>query len=319
MTDLLEVAYQVIKPEIEVVAEGLRFPEGPIALADGSLLVVEIAGKALTRVAADGTLSVIAELEGGPNGAALGPDGWCYICNSGGWLHQKFDDGFYYTVGQSPDNGWIEKVNLQTGEIQTLYDSCDGQPLRAPNDIVFDRAGGFYFTDHGKADSFKRDVTAVYYAAADGSGIREVIRPLLTPNGIGLSPDENILYVAETHSRRLWAFELAGTGEIEPVPRPASVNGGRLVAGLPDGFLLDSLAVDSAGHICVGSIGKGHGGVWDISPDGRCRTFFSMDDPFCTNICFGARDRDAAYVTCSGSGRLVSFKWPRPGASINFL
>lgn len=71
--------------EPEVVAEGLQFPEGPVALPDGSVLVVEIARGTLSRVGPDGTVSVVAETGGGPNGAAIGPDGLCYVCNNGGF------------------------------------------------------------------------------------------------------------------------------------------------------------------------------------------------------------------------------------------
>ena len=79
--------------DLRVVTDALRFPEGPVALPDGSVLVVEIAGQALTRVYPDGRLEVVAELEGGPNGAAMGPDGWCYVCNSGGWLYTHEANG----------------------------------------------------------------------------------------------------------------------------------------------------------------------------------------------------------------------------------
>ena len=63
---------------MEVIAEGLAFPEGPIAMPDGSVVLVELAGGRLTRVGTDGTISVIADLGGGPNGAAIGPDGYVY-------------------------------------------------------------------------------------------------------------------------------------------------------------------------------------------------------------------------------------------------
>ncbi len=69
----------------KVVATGLKFPEGPIALDDGSILIVEIARGTLSRILPDGTISVVAETGGGPNGAAIGPDGYCYICNNGGF------------------------------------------------------------------------------------------------------------------------------------------------------------------------------------------------------------------------------------------
>jgi len=70
--------------ELKVIAEGLRFPEGPIAMADGSVLLVEIARGTLSRVR-DGRVEVVADLGGGPNGAAIGPDGACYVCNNGGF------------------------------------------------------------------------------------------------------------------------------------------------------------------------------------------------------------------------------------------
>ena len=59
------------------------FPEGPVFMPDGSVIVVEIAGQRLTRVAPDGTKTTIAEMGGGPNGAAMGPDGKIYVCNNG--------------------------------------------------------------------------------------------------------------------------------------------------------------------------------------------------------------------------------------------
>ena len=74
-----------MKLNFREVTRGLRFPEGPIAMADGSVLVVEIEGARLTRVLPDGTKQTVAELGGGPNGAAIGPDGACYVCNNGGF------------------------------------------------------------------------------------------------------------------------------------------------------------------------------------------------------------------------------------------
>src|SRR5690606_25990728 len=103
--------------------------------------------------------------------------------------------------GEEPESyagGRIEKVNLETGAVEVLYTHCAGQTLRGPNDLVFDADGGFWFTDHGKTRARERDRTGVFYARADGSHIEEVIFPLEGPNGIGLSPNEDELYVAET-------------------------------------------------------------------------------------------------------------------------
>ena len=70
---------------IRVLATGLEFPEGPVVMPDGSVVLVEIRGRRLTRVWPDGRKEVVAEIPGGPNGAALGPDGKMYICNNGGF------------------------------------------------------------------------------------------------------------------------------------------------------------------------------------------------------------------------------------------
>ena len=112
--------------ELTVLAEGLRFPEGPIAMADGSVLLVEIARGTLSRVQ-DGDISVVANLGGGPNGAAIGPDGQCYVCNNGGFLW--IERGARLYPGEEPENyssGRIERVNINTGEIEVLYTHCDG-------------------------------------------------------------------------------------------------------------------------------------------------------------------------------------------------
>jgi gluconolactonase len=71
--------------KIRELATGLLFPEGPVALDDGSVLLVEIARGTLSRVTTDGRVQVVADLGGGPNGAAIGPDGAVYICNNGGF------------------------------------------------------------------------------------------------------------------------------------------------------------------------------------------------------------------------------------------
>src|SRR5690606_17375978 len=134
-----------------VLADGLAFPEGPIAMEDGSVLLTEIAGGRLTRVMANGGIEVVAELGGGPNGAAIGPDGHCYVCNNGGFSWRT-DAGFSRPTGAAHNyrGGSIQRVDLSNGAVETLYTECDGVPLHGPNDIVFDGAGGFWFTDFGK-------------------------------------------------------------------------------------------------------------------------------------------------------------------------
>src|SRR6516225_3830432 len=135
--------------EIRVMATDLRFPEGPLAMADGSVILGEIAGGTVTRVMPDGTKTVVAAAGGGPNGLALGPDGALYLCNNGG---AEYAEGGFLSTGPARNYqcGSIQRIDPRSGELRILYTQCGGHHLSAPNDIVVDRQGGFYFTDLGK-------------------------------------------------------------------------------------------------------------------------------------------------------------------------
>jgi gluconolactonase len=303
--------------ELKEVTRGLRFPEGPIAMPDGSVILVEIERGTLTRVDPDGRALVVAETGGGPNGAAIGPDGKCYVCNNGGFQWHEDAQGLR-PVLQAKDysGGRIERVDLDTGQVEVLYTHAGKIPLKGPNDIVFDAHGGFWFTDLGKARENELDRGRVFYARADGSSCREVVYPMVMPNGIGLSPDGNCLYVAETESCRLWAFRITAPGELEKLDWP-SPHGGRLVAA-PGGYQrFDSLAVEAGGNVCVATLING--GITVASPDGASVEHLPMPDLYTTNICFGGADFRTAYITLSMSGRLVAAKWPRPGLALNYL
>lgn len=285
-----------------------------MVLADGSVLFVEIARPSVTVVAPDGTKRIVAEPGGGPNGAAIGPDGKVYICNNGGCF-QFHDLGGLLLPGPVPESwsgGSIQRLDLDTGQVETLYGECDGRPLRAPNDLVFDQSGGFWFTDHGVRLERATDRTGVYYAKADGSSIKEVVFPLDAPNGVGLAPDGSKLYVAETHTGRVWQWDVPEPGVIEGTD-PFGPAGGSLLCGLPGMQLLDSLAVDGEGWVCVGTLVNG--GITAISPDGSQVVHTPFDDPLVTNIAFRGAD-PVAVITMSGTGRLVEIDWPRPGLAL---
>jgi gluconolactonase len=301
----------MLKLQGRVMATGLGFPEGPIAMPDGSVLVVEIGAGRLVRVLPNGELQIVAHLGGGPNGAAIGPDGDCYICNNGGF-NWRTDNGFTRPIGEASDynGGSLQRVNLNTGNVETLYTHCDGIALHGPNDIVFDARGGFWFTDFGKRFADRLMHGAVYYARTDGTFIRRMAFPALTPNGIGLSPDGRTLYVSETETSRVWSYPVIGPGELQLQPFP-SPNGGKLLNGLPGYQRFDSLAVEENGNICVATLVRG--GISVFSPGGDLLEFHEAPESYCTNICFGGSDMRTAYITLSGYGQLFAAQWPRPG------
>ena len=215
------------------------------------------------------------------------------------------------------ETGRIERIDLATGKVERLYDSCGGNRLNGPNDIVFDARGNMWFTDIGKTRPRDMDRGVVYWARPDGSEIKEVIQPITTPNGIGLSPDEKTLYVAETEGGRLYGFPITGDGEVKKLPFPQSINGGRLIT-CDGGFRrFDSLALEANGRICVATLMTG--GITVADPGGGTHSFVETDDPFTTNICFGGPTLCLAYLTLSWQGLLVTCDWPRAGLGLNFL
>jgi gluconolactonase len=306
-----------------VIADGFEFPEGPVALPDGSLLVCEIKGQRITRVfqSADGSWQkeLWAAVPGGPNGAARGPDGAIYVCNNGGsflWLEHAGRT----IPGPRPDTwtgGRIERIEPVTKAITTLYRTsiaADGSSvdLRGPNDLVLDAHGGMWFTDHGTRTLRQADRTGIHYARLDGSSCKEVIFPTNEPNGIGLSPSGDRLWWAETHTGRIFSRAITGPGELGPA---APLNG--LMAGLPGMQMLDSLAVDADGNCCVATLVES--GITICSTHGEVVKYQvpeSFRDPLVTNICFGGLDRRTAYITLSGTGVLIAVPWPVAGANL---
>lgn len=300
--------------EIELVAEGLRFPEGPIAMNDGSVILTEIAGQRLSRVTPDGKVETWAETGGGPNGAAVGPDGAVWVTNNGGSFDFQEVNGLLIPGPTPPSHtgGYLQRIDPATRKAEVVYDSCDGKPLNGPNDLVFDRQGGVWFTDHGCSTPEGRKHGALYYAKTDGSKITRVREHMISPNGVGLSPDEKTVYVADTMLGRLWAFDVAAPGELaEPPP----FQPGRVLCNLPGYQLLDSLAVEAGGKVCVATIING--GITAFDPDGSTE-HYPFPDLLVTNICFGGPDMTTAWVTASGTGKLYKAKWPRPGLKLNY-
>jgi gluconolactonase len=293
--------------DVEIFGEGLAFPEGPVAQRDGSVLVAEIAGGRIARVDPDGAVERIASVRGGPNGCAIGPDGALYVCNNGG---RRYDD---------PIAPCIQRVDLSTGACTVLYREYGGVAFSGPNDIVFDRAGGFYFTDHVYGG-------AIYYALIDGRAIRKVVGDRPHPNGIGLSADESVLYWAETSTRQVQRRRVVGPGQVEPADcdvralfRPSGVDRFAVLAGLPGCHELDSLALDGAGSVLVGTLVDS--GVTEIRIDGSWTLHTlpaALADPFVTNVCFGGVDLSQLFITCSRTGRVLRAGWHCAGQPLAF-
>ncbi|OBZ92170.1 gluconolaconase [Pararhizobium polonicum] len=304
------------KPDIEIIAKGFRFPEGPVELPDGSIAVVEIGRGRIVRIREGGKVELLAVTHGGPNGMALGPDGALYVCNNGGfsWLEEE---GWLRPVGLALNyrGGMIQRVDVSTGEVTTLYDRYEGRPLSGPNDIVFDDQGGFYFTDTGRVREFQHDHGAVFYGKVDGSAIKRVVFPLLAPNGIGLSPNLKTLYVAEMETARLWSYAVAEPGVLLKTPFP-SQSGGELVIGLGGFQRIDSLKIAASGNICVSTLVTGC--ITVVSPEGELLDQIWMPEIYPTNLAFVGAELQDAVVTLSLTGRVGRLRWPEKGLKLQY-
>ena len=285
----------VRNPKIDVVAEGLVFPEGPSLDAAGNIAVVEIGGSRVSTISPTGEVVSRVTTGGGPNGSAFGPDGGLYVCNNGGsWPKVASTAG---APKPNPGPGSIQRIDPD-GTVTTVLDTIDGRPVGSPNDCAFGPDGGLWFTE----PIWSGEPAPLVYLAPDGTATIAHVG-LRFPNGIGVTDDGRFLVVCESMTGLLWSFQIKGPGQLGE-PKPNGSIGRRSV---PDGFCFDS-----AGRMII----AGHHGdelyVLDAS-DGRPVAVIELPEAGPTNCCFGGDDLRTLYVTSSDEGRLLAMTWPVPG------
>jgi gluconolactonase len=287
-------------PGFEVLAKGLGFPEGPVAMADGSVIFCEILGKKLSRwrPGAGAVETVLAFPAGAPNGATLGPDGALYVCNNG---------------GRDPySGGALQRLDLATRQLKTLYSAVAGNGLSGPNDLVFDEWGDIWFTDMGRTVARTHELGGLYWAKADGSEVREVAYPIMAANGVALSPDRRTLYVVMAFHRQVQVLRIVGRGQAAQTGGKVEVKG---LVGLPGLAGCDSMAMEAGGNLVLANW---QAGATVVSPDGRIVEQHPFGGLAVTNLCFGGADMRDAYLTANGpdGGVLLKTRWPRPGLKL---
>ena len=292
-----------------IVASGLRFPEGPIVLRDGSLLFVEIERRTVSRLTTAGQVEVVAQLDGGPNGLAIGPGGALYIANNGGRFTYSMRGGLNSPGGPPPGftaAGKIQRLDLKTRALTTLYDSVEGRPIVAADDLVFDRQGGLWISDI----AVKPGEGAILYAPKVGAPMSVARGGLNGPNGIGVSPDGKLLHVSM--GTNLYAFDIEGPGKLATRSYP---NAG-LQAPLWQGSYADSLKLQADGKVCVCSLVR-PGGIGIVDRAGHT-DFLGFPDRWVCNLAFGGRDMRDAWIMLSGLGQIAKVRWPAPGQTPAF-
>jgi gluconolactonase len=246
----------------EVVATGLFVPEGPTILADGRIAFVEqVAGR--ISVFDGRRVEPVAYTGGSPNATVAGAEGWLYACQNGGVV-----GGWRSAQPRTPG---IQRCR-PGGDVETLTTTVDGQPLGAPNDLVFGPDGALYFTDPAQPFDPARPRPAGRIAVLHPG--RDEARTVLEVggvycNGIAFGVDDRLLWV-ESYTRAVCAL----------------VDGARSVlCVLPEGHIPDGFAVAADGRLFI--TGCGSHGIDIVGPDGSYAGFIPLDDDANpTNCCF---------------------------------
>ena len=268
--------------EPRVVATGLRFPEGPSLLDDGSFAVVEMQGEGVARVGTDGSVAPLADLGGGPNGSALGADGDVYVANNGGLSASA--TGYWHAPREI--DGCVQRIGAD-GAVTTIALPGGG---RRPNDVCFAPDGSLLVTDSANWEDMRNLNPGHVFRISPGGEAQSLVELPALPNGIGFGPDGR-LYVAQSLTRKILAFEWAG-GELS---EPETFC--RLDEGMPDGFCFAS---DGRLFVC-GSIGNA---VHVYDTDGALvESIATGDGSQPTNCCLVDGE---LFVTLAVAGQLVA-------------
>jgi gluconolactonase len=273
--------------KIELIKEGFTGTEGPVTLPDGSLIFTETQANRVTRIAPDGSTSVFVEGSNGANGLGFTANG-----------------DLYAVQVLKPRVGII----FPPPKVKTLADNFEGAPFGRPNDLVVDQQGNVFFTDSGanppaagqpaasatSAPTVQPAKPAVYRISAKGE-LKRLVADIERPNGIQLSPDDKVLYVANTNGEYLLAYDLASDGSVGARRNFARLDGWRKTeTGGTSGA--DGLAVDEAGRVYVAS----NTGVQIFSSKGEALGTITLPKQP-QNLAFAGEDKKTLYVVGRGS------------------
>lgn len=280
--------------EAKVLASGLKFPEGPVYLGGGELILTEIQGQCVTRFS-NGETEVLAKTGGGANGATLGRDGAIYVANNGGL--SLGEDGYWHAPDPIP--GRIQKVSMD-GEVADIITELPGPEPHRPNDLCFGPDGLLYFTDPHNWEDFRNlGPGRINRAGAEGK-VETLAEVASFPNGIAFGPEGRHLYVAQTMTQKIIEFPWSEGGLGEP----------RDFATLPENHFPDGMCFSHDGDLFVA--GARGGSVCVFDREGKSKeTLDTKHSP--SNCCFGD---GTLYVTLAGSGELVAFDLGVEGLSL---
>jgi gluconolactonase len=260
------------------------FLEGPVFDAAGNLYVTDIPFGRIFRIDVHGGWELVAEWDGEPNGAKF--------LNDRELLVTDYRNG-------------LMAVDVMRGTVRPYLDRRNSERFKGVNDLIFDRAGNLYFTDQGQTGL--HDPTGRLYRLRPNGQLDLLLDNVPSPNGVALSPDERVLFLAVTRGNQVWRVPLLEDGSVSKVSAFFTSYG-------PSGP--DGLAVDEAGRVIVANPGLGLAWVLNhkAEPEFVLR---SCAGASLTNVAFGGPKRQTLYCTESVSGSILRAVLDQPGLPIH--
>ncbi|MDR6427396.1 gluconolactonase [Variovorax paradoxus] len=256
------------------------FLEGPVFDDAGNLYVADIPFGRIFRIDPAGAWTLVAEYDGEPNG-------------------MKFLDA--HTLLVTDYKNGLMRVDARTGAVTPHLQRRNTERFKGVNDLVLDAQGNIYFTDQGQTGL--HDPTGRLYRLRPDGQLDLLLGNVPSPNGVALSPDGRLLYLAVTRGNCVWRVPLLADGSVAKVSQFFTSYG-------PSGP--DGLAVDAKGRVIVANPGLGY--VWLLNA--RAEPVVVLRGPAgasTTNLAFGGKDRSTLYVTDSTHGNILTAQLDAPG------
>lgn len=260
------------------------FLEGPVFDDSGHLYVTDIPWGRIFRIDPLGNWSLIAEYDGEPNGMKF--------LNAGSLLITDYKNG-------------LMRLEIESGRVFPYLERRNSERFKGVNDLIFDSQGNLYFTDQGQ--SGLHDPSGRLYRLRPDGQLDLLLSNVPSPNGVALSPDEKLLYLAVTRGNCVWRVPLLADGSVSKVSQFFTSHG-------PSGP--DGLAVDAGGRLLIANPGLGY--VWVLNSRAEpVQVLRSQPGISTTNLAFGGTDRCDLYVTDSTRGQILRAKMDVQGLPLH--
>ena len=256
------------------------FLEGPVFDGSGNLYVTDIPFGRIFRIEPNGEWELVAEWAGEPNGMKFLTETELIVTD--------------YRNG-------LMVCDVRSGSVRPFLERRNSERFKGVNDLIFDRQGNLYFTDQGQTGL--HDPTGRVYRLSREGRLDVLLSNVPSPNGVALSPDERVLYLAVTRGNAVWRVPLLEDGSVSKVSAFFTSYG-------PSGP--DGLAVDEKGRLIVANPGLGY--VWVLNHRGEPETVLrSVVGASLTNVAFGGPDRSTLFCTESVTGSILRASLDTPG------